>query len=201
MRKSPLLVLLVASLAIIGCGGGDNGSPAATGGADSLLIGMEDLPEGSGVGEAPPELCGPLPVLERDDGRTAISKMFIVGNAKIVEAVGVFKTPELAASAYDRLNTHKRLQCIGNAILSFGSSPEVEVQPPAELDFGDEGTRVRYLISDADSKEQGYSDVISIRTGPCTASLLVAIEGEDPEDEASERASERTAESLDDACG
>ncbi|MDX6609418.1 MAG: hypothetical protein QOF85_1343 [Solirubrobacterales bacterium] len=202
MPKSPSLVLLIALIAIAGCGGGDNGSSAETGGApDNLLIGMENLPKGSAVGEAPPELCGPLPVLERDNGRTAISKMYLVGNARIVEAVGIFKTPEMAASAYNGLNTHKRLECIGNAIISLSSSPSVEVQQAEELDFGDEGTRVRYLVSGADSKSQGYTDVVSIRTGPCTASLLVAVEGENPSDEASDRASERAAESLDDGCG
>jgi hypothetical protein len=202
MRKPPVLVLLIALMAAAGCGGGGDGSSAATGGApEKLLLSMEDLPQGSAVGEAPPELCGPLPVLERDNGRTAISRMFLVGNARIVEAVGVFRTPERAATAYDRLNTHKRLECIGNAIISFGSSPAVEVQQPEELDFGDEGTRVRYLVSDAKSKSQGYSDVVTLRTGPCTASLLIAVEGEDPSDEASDRASERAAESLDDGCG
>lgn len=200
MAKSRFLVLLIVSLTVAGCGGGDSGPSAATGGApDGLLLSMEDLPEGSAVGEAPPELCGPLPVLERDTDRLAISKMFVVGNARIIEAVGVFKTPELAASAYERLNSHKRLKCIGNAITSFGSSPSVEVQQPEDLDFGDEGTRVRYLVTD--SKRQGYTDVISLRTGPCTASLLVAIEGEDAEDEATERASERAAAALDDDCG
>lgn len=200
MAKLRLTVLLVALLAIAGCGESDGGSSAATEGApDRLLLQMEDLPEGSTVGEPPPELCGPLPVLEHDTKRLAISKMFIVGNARIIEAVGVFKTPELAASAYERLNNRARLECIRNAIASFGSSPSVELQAPEDLDFGDEGTRVRYLVTD--SKRQGYTDVISLRTGPCTASLLVAIEGEDREDEATERASERAAEALDDDCG
>ncbi len=201
MFKSPLLVLLIALIAVGGCGGGDDGSSAAAAGTpESLLLSMEDLPEGSAVGEPPPELCGPLPILERDGGRTAISKMFLVGSARIDEAVGIFKTPELAASAYERLNTHKRLECIGNAIISFSSSPSVEVQQPEELDFGEESTRVRYLVSD-NSKSKGYSDVVTIRTGPCTVSLLIAVEGENPSDEASDRASERAAESLDDTCG
>lgn len=200
MPKSPLLVLLIALIAVSGCGGGDEGSSAAAAGTPaSLLLGIEDLPEGSVVGAPPPELCGPLPVLERDGGQTAISKMFLVGNARIDEAVGVFKTPDLAASAYKRLNAHKRLECIGNAIISFSSSPSVEVQQPEELDFGDESVRVRYLVSD-DSKSKGYSDVVTIRTGSCTASLLVAVEGENPSDEASDRASERAGESLDDGC-
>jgi hypothetical protein len=199
MVKLRFLVFLVALLAIAGCGG-SGGSSAATEGAPArLLLGMEDLPEGSSVGETPPELCGPLPVLERDTDRLAISKMFVVGNARIIEAVGVFKTPELAASAYERLNNRERLECVRNAIASFGSSPSVELQQPEELDFGDESTRVRYLI--ADSERQGYTDVISLRTGPCTASLLVAIEGEDLKEEATERASERAAEALDDDCG
>jgi hypothetical protein len=200
MPRSPLLVLLIALLAVGGCGGEeDDSSAAATGTPESLLLSLEDLPEGSAVGEPPPELCGPLPILERDGGRTAITKMFLVGNARIDEAVGVFRTPELAASAYRRLNTHKRLECIGNAIISFSSSPSVEVQQPEELDFGDESTRVRFLVGD-DSKPKGYSDVITIRTGSCTASLLIAVEGENASDEASDRGSERAAESLDDGC-
>jgi hypothetical protein len=200
MPKSPLLALLIALIAVAGCGGSNDGSSAAAGTPESLLLSMEDLPEGSAVGEPPPELCGPLPILNRDGGRTAITKMFLVGNARIDEAIGIFKTAEQAATAYKRLNTHKRLECIGNAIISFSSSPSVEVQQPEELDFGDESARVRYLVSD-DSKPKGYSDVVTIRTGSCTASLLIAVEGEDPSDEASDRGSERAAESLDDGCG
>ncbi len=199
MARPRLWVLLIALLAVAGCGG-SGGSPVATEGApERLLLGMEDLPEGSAVGEPPPELCGPIPVLERDGGRTAITKMFIVGNARIDEAIGVFKTPALAATAYRRLNAHERLECIGNAIASFGASPSVAVQQPEDLDFGDEGTRVRYLVTD--SERQGYTDVISLRTGLCTVSLLVVVEGEDPSDEATERASERAAAALDDDCG
>lgn len=198
-------LLLVALLCLVfvaaaSCGG--NGSaPVSAIDPNGLLLRIDDLPKGSAIGQAPPELCGPIPILEKNGGRTAISKTLLVGEARIVEAVGVFNTPKQAESAYDELNERKRLECISNAINVFSSASSVKMTRPQSIDPGDEGTLVRYLALDGRSKTQGYSDVLSIRDAQCTASLLIAVGSSEPSNVYSNPAGVMTAELLSEACG
>lgn len=202
MSKLLLFALLGALLALAGCGGGGGGSTSANASdPDSLLMTLDELPKGSATGESPPELCGPIPVFEREGGRAALSESFLVGQTRLVEAVGVFKTPAQAQSAYEGLNEHKRLACIGNAISSFSSASSVEVRQPKTIDFGEEGTLVRYLALDDKDKTKGYSDVVSIKDGRCTAALLLAVESGDPSESNFEPATETAADRLSGACG
>jgi hypothetical protein len=202
MSKFVLAALLGALVALAGCGGsGDASSSASAAKPDSLLVSLDELPKGSTKGEAPPELCGPIPVFEEEGGRSALSSSFLVGSTRLVEAVGVFKTPAQAKAAYKGLNEHKRLECIGTAIESFGSASSVEVFPPKTIDFGEEGTLVRYLAFDDNAQTKGYSDVISIRDGRCTVALLLAVENGDPAESNFEAAAETAVGRLAGACG
>jgi hypothetical protein len=203
MSKFLLAALLGALLALAGCGGSSGASSSGANAAkpDSLLITLDELPKGSATGEAAPELCGPLPVFEEKGGQNALSSSFLVGSTRLVEAVGVFETPARAKSAYEGLNERKRLECIGTAIESFGSASSVEAAQPKTIDFGEEGTLVRYLALDDKGKSKGYSDVISIRDGRCAAALLLAVESGDPSESNFEPAAETAADRLSGACG
>lgn len=202
MWKFLFAALLSALLALAGCGGsgGASSNPNAAK-PDSLLMTLDELPDGSAKGEAPPELCGPIPVFEEAGGKSALSSSFLVGSTRLVEAVAAFKAPAQAKSAYEGLNEHKRLACIATAIESFGSASSVEVARPKTIDFGEEGTLVRYLALDDKGKAMGFSDVISIRDGRCTAALLLAVESGDPSESNFEPAAETAANRLSGACG
>jgi hypothetical protein len=202
MSKFLLAALLGALAVFAGCGGGDGSSSSASAAKpESLLMTLDELPKGSGLGESPPELCGPIPVFEHGDGQSALSSSFLVGQTRLVEAVGVFRTPTQAKLAYEGLNQPKRLACISNAIDSFGSASSVKVSSPKSIDFGEEGTLVRYLALDESAKTKGFSDVISIRDGRCTVALLLATEGGNPSESNFEPASETAVDRLSDACG
>jgi len=202
MSKFLFAALLSALVVLAGCGGSDSpSSKASAASPESLLMTLDELPKGSALGESPPELCGPLPVFEHGNGQTALSSSFLVGQTRLVEAVGVFKTPTQAKSAYEGLNQPKRLECISNAINSFGSASSVEVGQPKSIDFGEEGTLVRYLALDDNAKTKGFSDVISIRDGRCTVALLLAVESGNPSESDFEPASETAVDRLSDACG
>lgn len=201
MLKFLLVALLSALVALAGCGGSDGASSSANAAdPDSLLMTVDELPKGSVTAEPPPELCGPIPVFEQDAGQTALSNSFVVGQTRLVEAVGVFKAPAGAKSAYEALSEHKRLECIGNAINSFSSASSVEVKRPKAIDFGEEGTLVRYLALDGNAKTKGFSDVISIKDGRCTVAILLAVESGDPAESVFEPASETAVDRLSDAC-
>jgi len=202
MSKFLLAALLSALVALAGCGGSDSATSSANvADPSSLLMTVDELPKGSVTAESPPELCGPIPVFERDGGQTALSNSFVVGQTRLVEAVGVFKTPAQAKSAYEALGGHKRLECIGNAINSFSSASSVEVSQPKAIDFGEEGTLVRYLALDDKAKAKGFSDVIAIKDGRCTIAMLLAVESGDPSESDFEPASETAVDRLSDACG
>jgi hypothetical protein len=202
MSKFGVVALLGALIALAGCGGGSEPPSSANAAkADSLLITLDELPKGSKTVEALPELCGPIPVFEREGGQSALSSSFVVGSARLVEAVGVFKTPTQAEAAYEGLNERNRLECIGNAINSLSAASAVEVARPKAIDFGEDGTLVRYRALDDNAEIKGYSDVISIRDGRCAASLLLAAESGDASESDFEAAAEMAADPLSGACG
>ncbi|HVQ59135.1 MAG TPA: hypothetical protein VMS60_09560 [Solirubrobacterales bacterium] len=206
-----LSALLLSGLVLvaIGCGGGeetDSGADASK--PNSLLLIASELPDGTTTGDSPPELCGPLPILEKNGGQTAVSKTFVVGKTKVVEAVGVFETPAKAESAFGELNDSERLECISGAIELFGGASSVETDQMQPRDVGDDDTVVRYVAfdddsagdSDGESKPDGYSDVVTVRVGRCIASLLIGIESGDPPDAVSEQTAHTVADRLSDAC-
>lgn len=196
-------LLLVA----IGCGGGDDGSSQAdASNPESLLLATSELPDGTTTGETAPELCGPLPVLQENGGQTAISKTFVVDEAKVVEAVGVFGTPANAKAAFADLNTRERIECIANAIQTLGGAASVKAAQPQSPGTGDDDTVVRFVAFDdgaaagGEPEPNGYSDIVTIRVGRCTASLLIGVEGGDPPDAVSEETVQTVADRLSDAC-
>jgi hypothetical protein len=206
-----LSALLLSSLVLvaIGCGGGDEAdSGAEASKPNSLLLVTSELPEGTTTGESAPEICGPLPVLQKNGGQTAISKTYVVDKVKVVEAVGVFDTPAEAKSAFNELNDKKRLECISGAIELFGGASSVDTTPLEPHDVGDDDAVVRYVAFDDDSagnsgsesKPDGYSDIVTVRVGRCIASLLIGIEGGGPPDAVSEETAQTVADRLSDAC-
>jgi hypothetical protein len=191
-----LLVVLSA-----GCGGGETSTEARVGDPESLLISLGDLAEATGSGKTAPHACGPLPVLRDDGGRTAISKTFVVGATQVAESVGVFPTPVRAQAAYGDLTARKRISCIASAIGSFGSASRIEIIRAQSLDMGDASSAYRYVALDEDSEPRGYSDVVALRVGRCTAALLIAIERDEQPNAVAEEASEKAADRLSDPCG
>ena len=91
-----------------------------------------------------------------------------------IEAVGVFDTPGQASSAYDRLNHPKRLECVGKTIHIFSTS-EVKQHQARKIPSGDEANVVRFVAFEDDGRVKGYSDVVALRVGQCTVSLLIAV--------------------------
>lgn len=196
----PVMLSFLAVAVVAGCGGGGGSSSADTAKPETLLMSLDELPKGSVTAEAAPELCGPIPILEGKGGRVALSKMFVVGQTRLIEAVAAFDTPAEAKSAYEGLNEQKRLDCINSAIDTLSAAASVKTGKPKPIDFGEEGTLVRYLALDGDAKTQGFSDVISLRDGRCTAALLLAVESGDPSESVFEPASETAVDRLSSAC-
>lgn len=200
---SRLVFSALACLSIVlsaGCGGGEAPGAAKVGDPESLLIGMGELSEATASGKTPPNACGPALVLRDDEGRTAVSKTFVVGAAQVVEAVGVFRAPAKAQSAYNDLISRKRVSCIASAIGSFGPTAKIEIIRAQSLDIGDAGSVYRYVALDEDSEPRGYSDVVALRVGRCAAALLIAIERDEPPNAVAEEATEEAADKLSVPC-
>jgi len=196
----PALACLLIVLSV-GCGEEEATKAAKVGDPESLLIGMGELAEASASGKTPPHACGPGVVLRDEGGRTAVSKTFVVGAVQVVEAVGVFRGPAQAKSAYDDLISRKRISCIASAVASFGPTAKIEIIRAQSLDMGDEGSAYRYVALDDDSEPRGYSDVVALRVGRCTAALLIAIERDEAPNAVAEEASESAADRLSAPCG
>jgi hypothetical protein len=201
---SRLVLSALACLLIVlsvGCAGEETPTQAKVGDPESLLISMDELSEATASGKTAPSACGPSPALRDNGGRTAISKTFVVGAAQVVEAVGVFRTPAEAQSAYDDLISRKRIGCIASAIGSFGPTAKIEIIRAQSLDIGDEGSAYRYVALAEDSEPRGYSDVVALRVGRCDAALLIAVERDEPPNAVAEEATEKAADRLSAPCG
>jgi hypothetical protein len=196
----PALACLLIVLSV-GCGGDETPTDAKVGDPQSLLISMGELAEATASGKTAPLACGPLPVLRDDRGRAVISKTIVVGATQVVEAVGVFRTPAEAQSAYKDLTSRKRVGCIASAIGSFGPASTIEIIRAQSLDIGDSGSVYRYVALDEDSEPKGYSDVVALRVGRCAAALLIAIERDEPPNAVAEEATETAADRLSAPCG
>jgi hypothetical protein len=204
MLKLSLTALLLASLAgVLGCGSSENASVSVSRGpdADALIVGPRDLPDGAVAGESPPELCGPLPILEDKGTQTAISPMFAFGQKRVTEAVGVFGATRPATAAYEALNSQKRIECIRSAIESFGPGQgSVRTLPPRPLRIGNEDSLVRYRVLAPGSRLQSSVDVVAIRSGRCVAALLFAANGDGRLYGVTSKVSETANELLTGAC-
>lgn len=194
-------------IAVAGCGGGDGASSRADASQpETLLLTAAELPDGSTSGEIAPELCGPLPILQKSGGQAAISKTFVVDEAKVVEAVGVFETPADAKAAFAELNTRERFECIANAVQTLGGAASVRAAPPKSSGVGDDDTVMRFVAFDdatADGGEpepNGFSDIVTVRVGRCVASLLIGVESGEPPDAVSDETVETVADRLSGAC-
>lgn len=199
-RALPLALVCIWAAALTGCGGGGSSAPTSSAVDSSdpqtLLLHAEDLSGGSDSGEAPPESCNPVPILERSDGATAITSVFVVGSTNVAEAVGVFDTPAKAAEALESLSGPERLNCIGEEIAEASSAKAVNYGNPKPLDVGDKGSRVHYLAS----SPRGSTDVISMKSGSCVAALLIGTEGATSSEPVAGEATEAAGNLLADGC-
>jgi hypothetical protein len=201
MSRLALLALACLLIALsAGCGGEGTPTEAKVGDPESLLISMNELAEASASGKTAPHACGPSLVLREDEGRTALSKTFVVGATQVAEAVGVFRAPAKAQAAYNDLISRRRISCIASAIGSFGPTAKIEIIRAQSIEMGDEGTAYRYVALDEDSKPRGYSDVVALRVGRCAAALLIAIERDEPPNAVAEEASQKAADRLSAPC-
>jgi hypothetical protein len=199
----PLIILSMALVAIVaGCSSADNPGTSSSAGPDpaSLLVSVRDLPEKTEVEDAPPELCGPLPIFKREGGQSAASKMFRLGQVRFAEAIGVFKTSAKALSAYEGLNDRKRIECIQNAVSTNLQGPSVKILRSEPLNIDTRGYLVRYQVTDTDSPRRAYVDVVSIIFGRCTAALLVLTEGRKPSGGRSAQISEVAVDRMGNTC-
>lgn len=201
-----MALVCVWAAAVAGCGG--SGSSAATDSSlagdtpsdpQSLLIQVKDLSGGSESEEEPPESCSPLFVLEGAGGATALSPLFTVNSTSVAEAVGIFDTPKEATEAYESLTEEERLNCIGEAIYEATSAKTVNYGKPERLDVGDGGSSVHYSAAD-ESGPRGSTDIVSMKSGPCVAALLVATEGTASSKPVAKEATEAASKLLVDGC-
>lgn len=204
------VALVVAAVAALGCSGcsQDATSESHASGAAGLLIEADELPNGGETGEQPPEACGPLLVFKENGGAAATTEMFTAGrDVRWAEAAAVFGTPAEAKAAFAELGARKRLECIGQAIVTISGEEAVDVSRMGSRGVGDEDSHVRFASYREGSPQggvgdpTGYSDAIAIRAGRCTAALLVAADGANPPDPESARITRAAASRLKDRCG
>src|SRR6185503_5644775 len=118
------LVLGCLAAAASGCGEGNGGSGSRPDPA-RLLLTVHQLPGAVATGEEPPEICGPLPILEKQDGDTAISGIFDVKSVRVAEAAGIFDSLAKARARFDELGNRAQIECISEAIAGFTSAASV----------------------------------------------------------------------------
>jgi len=152
-----------------------------------LLIGPGDLKGFNGIGKTPPEICGPLQMLETADGRVALSRTFIVPQAQISEAIGIYPDSSGAASAYRKLNARSRLNCLRDAAARAAPNLHVHVSR-GSINAGEAATRSRYHLVRSGGKTQGFVELMTIKLGKCAASLLVGNKGDKPPTRATDSA-------------
>lgn len=163
--------IFVFGAGIVGCGGGAEPQPVNV---KSLVI--ASLPGVRSVEPPLPEPCGPVSELKEAGGKAALSQRFVLERGEAVEAAAIFKGEKPARAAYRALGEPSRLRCIAAAIENFTGQPNVSYQRPQPFHLGDEAAVARYRISDPSSGRTGYSSIISLRVGRCTASILVSSE-------------------------
>ncbi|HYJ22684.1 MAG TPA: hypothetical protein VEW07_11760 [Solirubrobacterales bacterium] len=197
MGRHLTAALLATALVFSGCGG-DADSSATNANPDALLVKANDLLGRVEVGPPPFEKCDPLPILEGKGGRTAVvGGILYVGVTRLSEAVGVFAGEAQATAAFKTLSGPKMLECIHNSFDPKLSIDAVGAQP---LDLGDESAAARYKVNGEESESLGYLDAVTIRTGPCVASVLVRVDSPTAGGAVSAQLSETVADRLADGC-
>lgn len=133
--------------------------------------------------EALPEPCSPINVLESQSAEAAATPLYELAFAHVGEAVGIAPTEKQAAAAVEGMQTPKRLSCIKSTIESFGprEGVDVTVGQPEPIPEGEEGSLIRLLEVDARSKPINVTSIVSFKSGRCVATLLILLQGGNPE--------------------
>lgn len=160
-------------LLLSGCGASEP-ITVEQGALGQALVSIAELPPGAGVTEDPPEPCGPLPVLEERATDTAVSKMFVLGETRLKEAVGYFPAEQQAADAYGELIAKKRSECIRESLETFGGV-RVEIEALEPLGLSDSETLTRYVGTEPGNGEMAV-DVAAVKFGLCVAAVIVLQE-------------------------
>jgi len=184
MTQGRLIASLLASLALLGGCGSEEGGPSDREVAARSLLSLRDLPEGATTADAlPTGLCAPVPILERHGAIASESQMFAFERVQVQEAVGVLPNPDIAGFAYRDLSSNKHHECIRGAVESFGPerNATVKLLPPRGLGLGDEDAFVRYLIVRPGEGPVSYIDFVSIRSGKSVA-VLILLSRRNPSD-------------------
>jgi hypothetical protein len=187
MRKLRQASIVVMAILVGGCGGGEmasapDGESSQSASAQSpsfLLLDKGDLPPGPVKAEALPEPCNPIEVLEEQDARVAGTPLYNLGSNYVGEAAGIAPSEKEAAAAVEELQAPERLSCIQSTIESAGprEGVDVTVGKPEPVAEGEEGSTVRFLEVDAQSKPVNATTVVFFRSGRCVATLLFLLRG------------------------
>lgn len=195
------ILFLLTSLIVAGCSSSEGTADNQEFAVDALLLDIPDLPDGARTDTSPPEVCGPLPVLQSHGAQTGISPMFAFSQVRMKEAVGVLDTPESATVAYNALNHQERLECIRTAIEGFAREQDsVERLSLRPLRVREEGSLVRYLVIAPDAGVQNFVDIVSLKSGRCAASLLFLMTTGDQSRAMTDTVSSKAAELLSKPC-
>lgn len=187
MRGSAWTLLVIMAILFGSCGGGETASaPAGPSQSPSsqspafLLLSENDLPPGPVKAEALPEPCSPIPLLEEQKAQVAGSPLYNLGSKYVGETVGIAFSERKAATAVEELQAPERLSCVQSAIETFGprAGVGVTVGKPEPVAEGEEGSMVRFLEVDAQSKPANSITIVSFRSGRCVATLLFLLGGD-----------------------
>lgn len=151
--------------------------------------------------EALPEPCSPIKVLEGQRARVAGTPLYNLGSNYVGEVVGIAPSEKEAAAAVKELQAPERLSCIQSTIESFGprDGDEITIGKPEPVTGAEEGSMVRLLEVDAQSKPTSSTVIVSFRSGRCVATLLFLLRGADFEEASIDNLVSRAYGSLADA--
>jgi hypothetical protein len=181
-------------LPVAGCGGAEATSNAAT----PLLIRQSDLPGSEVRPDSPPKACSPILLLEQHGAVVDGTLLFKLGRDNVAEVVGIVPSVTRARQALAELQARERMDCIQTTIEDFGpgEGDGVNIGTPVSRAEGDEGSMVQLVEVDSASRPVNFTTVVSLRSGPCVATLLVLTRGERPKDDFIDQVSGRAYERL-----
>lgn len=196
-----MLLLLLFPLAGCGQGSGEPSTPKELQAvAAAALIQKRDLPPGEVQTEPIPELCSPIPLLEEEGAKVVNTPLLRHKTGAVAEVIGLAPSVRAARQSLAELQGRNRLACVQASIESFGPQEGSSVktgalEPVAE---GDEGSRVQFAEVDSASKPINLITAVSLRSGRCLLTLLLARSGSQAID-LTERVLGRAYERLEDA--